>query len=79
MQMQVPLELLIPRMQYERKTNLTSELSTSEQQQCLRSRVEQRLQQRTLIPFAPPHESIQLVWQRKHLMEVGNRQQLALP
>jgi hypothetical protein len=46
MQMQVPSQLLIPRMQHQRKPKVTAELTTSEQLQRLRRRIEQRFQQR---------------------------------
>jgi len=68
-------QLLIPGVQDQREADLASQLLAAELQEGLRRRVEEQLQQRPLVPLAEQDQRVELVRQRKHVMEVGHRQQ----
>lgn len=79
MQVEVWPQLLIPSMQHQRESDLTSQFFSAERQQRLRRRVEQQLQQQPLIVLAPEYQRVKLMRQREYFMEVRHRQQLKYP
>ena len=76
--MKVRTELLVPGVQHQRESDLTTQFALAECQQSSGRRIKQQLQQRTLVLFAGQDPLIEFVWQREDLMEIGNRQQFEL-
>src|SRR5271167_1741574 len=76
MHMEVGPQLLVPRVQHERETDLAAQLLAAKLQERLSRRVKQQLEQGALVALAVQNQSVQLVRQREHVVKIGHRQEL---
>ena len=70
-------QLLIPSMQYHREAHLTAEVVLAEIEQRLRCGMEQQIQQQSLILLAKENQCVELVRQRKRIVEVRYGEKLS--
>ena len=71
-------QLLIPGMEHERQSDLTSQFTTPELHNGSRRRVKVQFEQLALIGFTCQHPRVEFVRQREHLVKIRDRQQFQL-
>ena len=79
MNVKVWSQLLIPSVKHHRKTDFATKLVLAELDECLGSRVEQQLKQRSVIRFAAKGNRVEFMRQREHVVKVWDWQQVDLP
>ena len=73
MHMEVSPQLLVPRVQHERETDLAAQLLAAKLQERLSRRVKQQLEQGALVALAVQDQPVQLMRQREHVVKIRHR------